>query len=275
KNRTLIEAARTMLADSLLPIPFWAEAINTVCYVQNRVLVTKPHNKTPYELLHGSGPIWLFDIDSLTRTMNYQPVTAGNQTNSSASFQDKFDAEKVGEEINQQYVLFPVWSSGSTNRQCFFKTKLMLIDDINTQSMFDETLATNNAKWESFSNQVKLYGHNRHAKVAKLIPKVPKLKWKTKGNFQDCGIFTMLHMDCFNGGAIANWDCGLFGTSRLQFDMLRRLRFKFAIKMLLHEINVHAQKMLDLAKEFDKLDSYVKMSIIVDTLKNKKERDCI
>ncbi|GKC06086.1 putative ribonuclease H-like domain-containing protein [Tanacetum coccineum] len=36
KNRTLIEAARTMLADSLLPIPFWAEAVNTACYVLNR-----------------------------------------------------------------------------------------------------------------------------------------------------------------------------------------------------------------------------------------------
>nr|GEW00815.1 ribonuclease H-like domain-containing protein [Tanacetum cinerariifolium] len=36
KNRILIEAARTMLADSLLPIPFWAEAVNTACYVQNR-----------------------------------------------------------------------------------------------------------------------------------------------------------------------------------------------------------------------------------------------
>nr|GEU42000.1 retrovirus-related Pol polyprotein from transposon TNT 1-94 [Tanacetum cinerariifolium] len=56
KNRTLIEAARTMLADSLFPIPFWAEAVNTACYVQNRVLVTKPHNKTPYELLLGRTP---------------------------------------------------------------------------------------------------------------------------------------------------------------------------------------------------------------------------
>nr|GFB37443.1 retrovirus-related Pol polyprotein from transposon TNT 1-94 [Tanacetum cinerariifolium] len=37
KNRTLIEAARTMLADSLLPIPFWTEAVNTACYVQNRI----------------------------------------------------------------------------------------------------------------------------------------------------------------------------------------------------------------------------------------------
>nr|GEZ63511.1 putative ribonuclease H-like domain-containing protein [Tanacetum cinerariifolium] len=32
KNQTLIKAARTMLADSLLPIPFWAEAVNTACY---------------------------------------------------------------------------------------------------------------------------------------------------------------------------------------------------------------------------------------------------
>nr|GEV03763.1 putative ribonuclease H-like domain-containing protein [Tanacetum cinerariifolium] len=153
-----------------------------------RVLVTKPRNKTPYELLHGRtpsigfmrpfgcpvtilntldflgkfdgkvdegflvgysvsskafkvfnsrtrvvqetlhvnflenkpnvagcGPTWLFYIDSLIRTMNYQPVTAGNQTNPSVGFQDKFDAEKAGEEIDQQYVLFPVWSSGSIN----------------------------------------------------------------------------------------------------------------------------------------------------------------
>ncbi|GKB24965.1 putative ribonuclease H-like domain-containing protein, partial [Tanacetum coccineum] len=53
KNGTLIEAARTMLADFKLPTTFWAEAVNTACYVQNRVLVTKPHNKTPYELFLG------------------------------------------------------------------------------------------------------------------------------------------------------------------------------------------------------------------------------
>nr|GFD15769.1 hypothetical protein [Tanacetum cinerariifolium] len=63
----------------------------------------------------GSGPTWLFDIDSLTKTMNYQLITAGNQSNPSASFQDKFDAKKAKEEIDQQYVLFPVWSFGSTN----------------------------------------------------------------------------------------------------------------------------------------------------------------
>nr|GEV82959.1 hypothetical protein [Tanacetum cinerariifolium] len=56
KNRTLTKAARTMLADSLLPILFWAEAVSTACYVQNRVLVTKPHHKTLYELLLGRTP---------------------------------------------------------------------------------------------------------------------------------------------------------------------------------------------------------------------------
>nr|GEV55086.1 hypothetical protein [Tanacetum cinerariifolium] len=84
------------------------------CIVQETLHVNFLENK-PNNV--GSGPIWLFDIDSLIRTMNYQPITTGNQTNSSAGFQDKFDAKKAGEEIDQQYVLFPVWSSGSTNPQ--------------------------------------------------------------------------------------------------------------------------------------------------------------
>ncbi|GJW46308.1 ribonuclease H-like domain-containing protein [Tanacetum coccineum] len=60
RNRTLIEAARTMLADSKLPTTFWAEAVNTACYVHNRVLVVKPYNKTPYELFRGRTPALSF-----------------------------------------------------------------------------------------------------------------------------------------------------------------------------------------------------------------------
>ncbi|GJR63207.1 putative ribonuclease H-like domain-containing protein [Tanacetum coccineum] len=161
KNRTLIEAARTMLADSFLPNTFWAEAVSTACYVLNRVLVTKPHNKTPYELLTGKipiiiyirpfgchvtilntidhlgkfagksdegflvgyslqskafrvynletkrveenlhitflenkpnvagkGPTWLFDLDYLTDSMNYHPVSSENQANLHAGQQE-------------------------------------------------------------------------------------------------------------------------------------------------------------------------------------------
>ncbi|GJS05047.1 putative ribonuclease H-like domain-containing protein [Tanacetum coccineum] len=53
RNQILIEATRTMLADSKLPTTFWAKAVNTVCYVKNRVLVVNPHNKTSYELFRG------------------------------------------------------------------------------------------------------------------------------------------------------------------------------------------------------------------------------
>ena len=60
KNRTLIEAARSMIADSGLPLTFWAEAVNTACYVQNRVLVNKRHMKTPYGILHNIAPLISF-----------------------------------------------------------------------------------------------------------------------------------------------------------------------------------------------------------------------
>nr|GEU89577.1 uncharacterized mitochondrial protein AtMg00810-like [Tanacetum cinerariifolium] len=56
KNRTLIEAARTMLADSKLPTMFWTDAVRIACYVLNRVSVTRPYNKTPYALLTGNIP---------------------------------------------------------------------------------------------------------------------------------------------------------------------------------------------------------------------------
>ncbi|GKC64662.1 putative ribonuclease H-like domain-containing protein, partial [Tanacetum coccineum] len=162
-----------MLAYSLLPTTFWAKAVSTAYYVRNRVLVTKPYNKTLYELLHGrppsisfmrpfgcpvtilntldplgkfdkkadegffvgysinsktfrvfntrtrkveenmyinflenepnvarSGPNWLFDIDLLTNSVNYEP---GNQTNKNAGIKDNVDAVPT-----QQYILLPL-----------------------------------------------------------------------------------------------------------------------------------------------------------------------
>ncbi|GJZ42394.1 ribonuclease H-like domain-containing protein, partial [Tanacetum coccineum] len=182
KNRTLIEAARTMLADSKLPTTFWAEAVNTACYVQNRVLVIKPHNKTPYELflgrkpalsfmrlfgcpitilntidhlgkfdrladevffvgystnskafrvfnsrtrivkenlhvkfseetpnIEGNGPNWLFDIDALTKSLNYEPVVVGNQSNGIAGTKACENAGKARMEtiLEKDYILLP------------------------------------------------------------------------------------------------------------------------------------------------------------------------
>ncbi|GJS66705.1 putative ribonuclease H-like domain-containing protein [Tanacetum coccineum] len=183
KNRTLIEAARTMLVDSKLPTTFWAEAVNTACYVLNRVLVIKPHNKTPYELIRGRPPLidfmkpfgcpvtilntrdhlgkfdgkadegyfvgyyvvskamrvfnkrtriveetliirflenttnvkgnrpdWLFDVDSLTISMNYVLVAAWNKTNGIAGTKDNIVAGQAQKEKEpeQEYILIPL-----------------------------------------------------------------------------------------------------------------------------------------------------------------------
>ncbi|KAJ9556953.1 hypothetical protein OSB04_011567 [Centaurea solstitialis] len=56
RNRTLIEAARSMLIEARLPIQFWAEAVNTACYTQNRSLIVKRFKKTAYELFRGRKP---------------------------------------------------------------------------------------------------------------------------------------------------------------------------------------------------------------------------
>ncbi|GJT41319.1 putative ribonuclease H-like domain-containing protein [Tanacetum coccineum] len=186
RNRTRIEAARTMLADSKLLTTFWAEAVNTACYVQNRVLVVKPHTKTPYELFHGrtptlsfmrpfgfpvtilntinhlgkfngkadegffvgcslnskafrvfnsrtriveenlhirfsestpnvvgSGLDLLFDIDALTRIINYEPIVAGTQSNGFAGTKASDNAGQARKETEpvKDYILLPLWTA--------------------------------------------------------------------------------------------------------------------------------------------------------------------
>nr|GEX66316.1 hypothetical protein [Tanacetum cinerariifolium] len=97
KNRTLIEAARTMLADSFLPTTFWEEVVNTACYVINRVLVTKPQNKTPYELLTGRQP-----IISYLRPFGFY-VTILNTIDQLGKFDGKFDSGfLVGYSLNSK-----------------------------------------------------------------------------------------------------------------------------------------------------------------------------
>ncbi|GJW44272.1 retrovirus-related pol polyprotein from transposon TNT 1-94, partial [Tanacetum coccineum] len=56
RNRTLVEAARTMLIFSKAPMFLWAEAMAIACYTQNRSLIHTLHNKTPYELVHDKKP---------------------------------------------------------------------------------------------------------------------------------------------------------------------------------------------------------------------------
>nr|GFC50516.1 putative ribonuclease H-like domain-containing protein [Tanacetum cinerariifolium] len=93
KNRTLIEAARTMLADSFLPITFWAEAVHTACYVLNRELVTKPQNKTPHELLTG-------------------PKEANNSVGTQANDDQGTNSKEI--DLHEEHFALPIWSAYST-----------------------------------------------------------------------------------------------------------------------------------------------------------------
>nr|GEZ90852.1 hypothetical protein [Tanacetum cinerariifolium] len=52
RNRTLIEAARTMLIYAQAPLFLWVEAVATACFTQNRSIIRLCHGKTPYELMH-------------------------------------------------------------------------------------------------------------------------------------------------------------------------------------------------------------------------------
>ncbi|GJV41901.1 putative ribonuclease H-like domain-containing protein [Tanacetum coccineum] len=90
RNRTLIEAARTMLVDSKLPTTFWAEVVNTTCYVQDMALVVKPHNKTPYELFRGT--------NSNDFASTKESIGAGHSSKETGSSHD--------------YILMPLWKDG-------------------------------------------------------------------------------------------------------------------------------------------------------------------
>ncbi|GJU99057.1 ribonuclease H-like domain-containing protein [Tanacetum coccineum] len=150
RNMTLIEAARTMLANSKLPTTFWAEAVNTACYVQNTIILASLMEKSDdgffvrYSLtskafrvynirtkkveenLHirllenkpivtGDGPKWLFDIDSLTKLMNYVPVVAGTNSNDFAGSEESNGAGHTSKEskFSKDYIVMPLWKDGS------------------------------------------------------------------------------------------------------------------------------------------------------------------
>ncbi|GJY45515.1 retrovirus-related pol polyprotein from transposon TNT 1-94 [Tanacetum coccineum] len=74
RNRTLVEAARTMLIFSKLPEFLWAEAILTACFTQNRSLVHTRYNKIPYELIKGRKPNvqYFYVFGSLCYPINYR-----------------------------------------------------------------------------------------------------------------------------------------------------------------------------------------------------------
>ena len=86
--------------------------------------------------------------------------------------------------------------------------------------------------------------------IQSLKPKQMKMRWMTEDNNVDCGVFTMLHMEKYMGQAEGKWDCELPLESDVQKLLMWKLRTRFASKILSHQMNSLANKMLKNANTF-------------------------
>nr|GFC29018.1 hypothetical protein [Tanacetum cinerariifolium] len=115
--------------------------------------------------------------------MNYQPVIAGNQSNPIVGVQEQFDAEKAGEESVQQYVLFPIWFSGSinphnTNDDAAFGGKKPEFEGRKPESEVHVSLST---KFEDFSDN----NINEVNVADSPVPAVGQIFTNNTNNFSD------------------------------------------------------------------------------------------
>ncbi|GJZ55080.1 ribonuclease H-like domain-containing protein [Tanacetum coccineum] len=144
RNRTLIEAARTMLLIPYFMRPFRCPVtiLNTIDHLgkfdgkadegffvgyslnSKAFRVFNSRTRIVEENLHirfsestpnavGSGPDWLFDIDALTRTMNYEPIVAGTQSNGFVGTKASDNAGQARKETKpvKNYILLPLWTA--------------------------------------------------------------------------------------------------------------------------------------------------------------------
>ncbi|GJR27814.1 hypothetical protein Tco_1104046 [Tanacetum coccineum] len=63
-------------------------------------------------IVTGDGPKCLFDIDSLTKSMNYVPIVAGTNSNDFAGSEESNGAGHTSE-FSQDYIVMPLWKDGS------------------------------------------------------------------------------------------------------------------------------------------------------------------
>ena len=122
KNRTLEEMAQTMLCESHLPKYFWAEIVNTACYILNRALIRSIHKKIFYELRYDRKPnIGFFHVFGCKCYVH----------NNEKDNLDKFDV-KSDEDIFLGYA--------STSRAYRVFNKRTLVVEENIYVIFDETM---------------------------------------------------------------------------------------------------------------------------------------
>ncbi|GJX48263.1 putative ribonuclease H-like domain-containing protein [Tanacetum coccineum] len=154
RNMTLIEAAETMLADSKLSTTFWAEAVNTACYVQKRVLVVKPHNKTSKAFRVFNSRTRIVEENLHIRFSESTPNVVGTQSNGFAGTKASDNAGQARKETKhvKDHILLPMLPADSftsflkiqrvlkmmdPNLQVMMRRSIELPDDPNMPALED------------------------------------------------------------------------------------------------------------------------------------------
>ncbi|KAI3502757.1 hypothetical protein L1887_31047 [Cichorium endivia] len=97
------------------------------------------------------------------------------------------------------------------------------------------------------------------------------MPWRTLENHVDCGIFTMRHMETYKGGPLRQWRCGLNKESQ-QLAQLTKLRFKYAVRLLLSDINMHRYKIVNEANRYQLVNEATRKEIMQNASRNIHER---
>ena len=134
---------------------------------------------------------------------------------------------------------------------------------------------------------LKSVGHEKADDIKGITPVRMEMKWRTKDNGIDCGIFCMRHMECYNGEAVEKWDCAFNveyeepaiikkGKNKKpvnkQTAQLEDLRRKFIAKILLHEINEQRDYVIEDSKTFRDLSAKLKKQSYETSLDRIKDR---
>ncbi|PWA69434.1 ulp1 protease family, C-terminal catalytic domain-containing protein [Artemisia annua] len=93
--------------------------------------------------------------------------------------------------------------------------------------------------------------HPSLTKFKEAQPKIPKMKWKTRKNKLDCGLYMMMHMEMFEGEIGLKWKTNIVDENNRHYaDMIKTMRMRYAAKILLHDVNKEREKMSEFAIKF-------------------------
>ncbi|PWA48886.1 hypothetical protein CTI12_AA488630 [Artemisia annua] len=123
-----------------------------------------------------------------------------------------------------------------------------------------------------FSKHLERYKHPKVSDVRDKKTTIMKLKWGTKNNEVDCGVFLMMHMENYNGETATKWNLGFPTEEENQTMELIKMRVKYATKMLMHEVNKNRAMMSEKAHQFAReyTDKDEKQKMIKENIKKKK-----